>query len=120
MRLYLDDDSASPVLARMLRSEGHDVQLPQDVGLAGRKDPVHLLHAIRELRVLLSKNYSDFEDLHNLVLGSTGHHTGILVIRQDNDPTRDMSPRAIVRAIRNLAASGVPVLDTFHVLNHWR
>ena len=120
MRLYLDDDSASLLLGRLMHSAGHDVQLPRDVGLAGRKDPVHLLHAIREQRVLLSKNYSDFEDLHNLVIGSTGHHAGIVVVRQDNDPTRDISPRGVVRAIGNLESSGVAVVDTFHVLNHWR
>ena len=35
MRLYLDDDSADPRLIRLLRGDGHDVQTPADVGLAG-------------------------------------------------------------------------------------
>jgi hypothetical protein len=35
MRLYLDDDSASLLLARLLRQTGHDVCVPSDVGMAG-------------------------------------------------------------------------------------
>jgi hypothetical protein len=116
----LDDDCASPVLARRLRNDGHDVQLPGEAGLPGKKDPVHLLHAITNERALLTRNYGDFEDLHNLVVIAHGHHFGVLVIRQENDPARDMSPRAIVRSIHNLFAAGVPIADCFHVLNHWR
>ena len=59
MRLYLDEDLASPLLARLLRNAGHDVQLPADVGLGGKADPLCLTHAIREDRVLLSRNYCD-------------------------------------------------------------
>ena len=36
MRLYLDDDTAFPLLARLLRQAGHDVELPADAGLAMR------------------------------------------------------------------------------------
>jgi hypothetical protein len=57
MRLYLDDDSASALLARLLRQAGHDVQLPVEVGMSGEDDPVHLAHAIREGRVCLSHNH---------------------------------------------------------------
>jgi predicted nuclease of predicted toxin-antitoxin system len=66
MRLYLDDDSADALLARLLRQTGHDDQLPMDVGMAGEDDPVHLTHAVLDNRVLLSHNHDDFEDLHNL------------------------------------------------------
>jgi len=50
----------------------------------------------------------------------TGSHPGIFMIRQDNDPTRDMIPRAIVRSIENLGAANVPVENQFIILNHWR
>jgi hypothetical protein len=49
-----------------------------------------------------------------------GHHPGILVVRQDNDPSRDLTPKGIANAIRKLEASGVPIKDEFIVLNHWR
>lgn len=37
MKLYLDDDSASPLLAKLLGQAGHDVQSPADVGLSGEQ-----------------------------------------------------------------------------------
>jgi hypothetical protein len=33
--IFLDDNSAWPMLAKMLDNAGHDVQLPKDVGLVG-------------------------------------------------------------------------------------
>ena len=33
MKLYLDDDTASPLLAKLLRKAGHDVQIPSEVAL---------------------------------------------------------------------------------------
>jgi predicted nuclease of predicted toxin-antitoxin system len=120
MRLYLDDDSASALLARLLRKAGHDVQVPADVGMAGEDDPVHLAHAIRADRVCLSKNHHDFENLHNLILVAQGHHPGLLVVRKDNNPKRDLTDPGVVRALGKLLAAGMPLADHFHVLNQWR
>ena len=69
---------------------------------------------------MLTQNHDDFKLLHELVRLVGGHHPGMFVVRKDNDPTRDMSPKAIGRAIRNLATAGVPIADSFHILNHWR
>jgi hypothetical protein len=120
MRLYLDDDSASALLTRLLRKAGHDVQLPADVGMAGEDDPVHLIQALRDHRVLLSHNHHDFENLHNLVIFAGGHHPGIFVVRKDNNPKRDLDEKRIIGAIAKLLAAGVPIPDQFTVLNHWR
>ena len=120
MRLYLDDDSASHVLANLLRKAGHDVQLPADVGLAGKADAIHERHAIKEDRVCLTRNYDDFEDLHLLVLQAQGHHPGILVVRRDDSSKRNLSPADIVRAIRNLLAAGAPIVDQYIILNAWQ
>jgi predicted nuclease of predicted toxin-antitoxin system len=120
MRLYLDDDSAGTLLTRLLAQAGHEVQVPADVGLSGDDDPVHLAHAIQQNRVLLSHNHRDFRNLHNLVMIAQGHHPGILIVRRDNDPHRDLKPRGIVRALRNLLAAGVSFPDQFHILNQWR
>jgi DNA-binding response OmpR family regulator len=86
MRVYLDDDSAALLLARLLRQAGHDVELPADVGLSGEDDAVHLTHASKYDRVLLTGNHRDFLNLHNLIAQAQGHHPGILVVRRDNDP----------------------------------
>jgi predicted nuclease of predicted toxin-antitoxin system len=120
MRLYLDDDTASPLLAKLLRKAAHDVQMPSEVGTAAAPDPVHLTHALADKRICVTKNHDDFWILHNLIKQAQGHHPGIFVVRQDNDPTRDMTPKGIVSAIRKLKAASVLIADEFIVLNHWR
>jgi predicted nuclease of predicted toxin-antitoxin system len=120
MRLYLDDDSVEALLVRLLRHAGHDVQILADVGMAGANDPVHLTHAIREGRAILTKNYGDFQELHLLVRESQGHHPGILVVRQDANPRNTMDAYDIARAIRNLEAAGVPIVDEYTNLNAWQ
>jgi predicted nuclease of predicted toxin-antitoxin system len=120
MRLYLDDDTASPLLAKLLRKAGHDVRMPSEVGMTGAPDPVHLTRAIADGRVCMTKNHDDFWILHNLLRQARGHHPGIFVVRQDNDATRDLTPKGIVNAIRKLESAGMPVQDEFVVLNHWR
>ena len=120
LRIYLDDDSASPLLATLLRRAGHDVVIPSSLGLSGDRDPIHLARAIEEARILLSGNHEDFEDLHDLILAAKGHHPGIFIVRRDNDQRRDMKPAGIVRAIENLCNARVPLRDAIYVLNHWR
>jgi hypothetical protein len=120
MNLYLDDDSAKASLVSLLRRVGHQVAIPSDANLGGVSDPRHLMHAVRQNYVLLTKNHDDFEDLHLLVQATGGKHPGILVVRSDNDPSRDMKDRDIARAIGNLEGAGVPIANEFHILNHWR
>ncbi len=120
MKLYLDDDIASPLLASFLRKAGHDVVLPGDVGMDGQPDPAHLKCAIRDACACMTKNYDDFWLLHELILEAAGSHPGILVVRQDNDASRDLTPKGIVAAIRKLEAAGVPIANEYIVLNHWR
>ncbi len=120
MMLYLDDDSASLLLAQLLGRAGHDVQRPVEVGMVGKDDSVHLAHAVGTGRILISHNHRDFENLHDLVVAVRGIHPGILVVRKDNNPKRDLTDRGIVRAIGKLMASGVPIAGQFYVLNHWR
>jgi hypothetical protein len=120
MKPYLDDDTAAPLLAKLLRKAGHDVQMPSAVGMVGAPDAVHLTRAIADGRICLMKNHDDFWILHNLIKQAQGHHPGVFVVRQDNDPTRDLTPKGIVAAIRKLGTAGVPIQDEFTVLNHWR
>ncbi|HEY7328243.1 MAG TPA: DUF5615 family PIN-like protein [Gemmataceae bacterium] len=120
MRIYLDEDIASALLAQLLRRAGHDVLLPADLGLSGEPDTVVLRNAIREDRVLLSRNYRDFENLHLLVLEAQGQHRGILVERFDDDPKHNMTPKEIVRAVGNIEASGIFLMNEYQILNHWQ
>jgi hypothetical protein len=120
MRLYLDDDAASALLTKLLRKSEHDVQIPADIGASGAPDPLHLTSSIADNRACLTKNHDDFWLLHNLIQLAQGRHPGIFVVRQDNDPTRDLTPKGIVRAIRKCEAAGVPVENQFIILNQWR
>jgi hypothetical protein len=121
VRLYLDDDSVDPGLIRLLRRDGHDVQIPADVGLAGSSDQAHLAHAIRDQRAILTRNEGDFDDLHDLVVSAArGHHDGILVVLFDNNPRHSMSTGDVARAVRNLENAGVAIADSYHELNHWQ
>ena len=120
MRIYLDEDIASALLAQLLRRAGHDVLVPADLGLSGEADAVVLRNAIREDRSLLSRNYRDFENLHLLVLEAQGQHRGILVERFDDDPKHNMTPKDIVRAVGNIEASGISLVNEYQILNQWQ
>jgi len=120
MNLYVDDNLASHLLIVLLRAAGHTVVQPADVGLAGASDARHLTYAIGQTLITLTADYEDFLDLHNLIKAASGSHPGILVVRDETDPSRNMKARDIVRAIRNLERSGVPVADEYIILNHWR
>lgn len=120
MNLYLDDDTAKKSLIARLRKAGHTVVQPADVALSGAWDPRHLLHAIQHGLLLLTRNHDDYRDLHLLIQATGGRHAGLLVVRSDNDPMRDMKDGDIVRALQNLEQSGVPLASEFQILNHWR
>jgi uncharacterized protein DUF5615 len=116
MRLYLDDDSVDSALIRLLTAAGHDVLIPAVAGTAGQEDAIHLMRSIQTNRSFMTRNYDDFKLLHDLVLFSGGHHPGILVVRRDNDPSRDMSNRAIVQAG---AKSPAPAQDSATRFTSW-
>ncbi len=120
MNLYLDDDSAKAALVARLKKAGHQAFTPADASLSGAADARHFLHAVQHGLIMLTRNHDDFEDLHLLVQATHGQHTGIVTVRFDNDPTRDMKDHEIVRAIRNLEQSGSPTANKLHILNHWR
>ena len=120
MRLYLDEDSSSTSLVQSLRRERHDVETALESGLRGAWDPIQLIQAIQRNRVILTRNYCDFEDLHNLLAVSGGKHPGIIVIRRDDDPRRNMSVRAITRAIGKIEAANLELANQYVILNPWQ
>jgi predicted nuclease of predicted toxin-antitoxin system len=120
MRIHIDEDLASGLLAILLQKAGHDVTTPASTGLLGRSDAIQLTRAVEDDRVCLSRNHKDFEELHFLIEKANGRHPGVLVVRRENDPTRDLTEKGIVAAIRKLEAAGVPIANEYIVLNHWR
>ncbi len=120
MNLYLDEDTANRRLVTLLSNAGHSTAVPTDARLSGASDARHLIYTIQRSLVLMTRNHDDFFDLHEMVLTAQGMHPGILIIRLDNDPTRDMTPRQIVTAIGHLESTGIPLANQAYILNHWR
>jgi hypothetical protein len=96
------------------------VLVPADIGQSGQNDAVHFKNAIHDDRLLLSRNHDDFRFLHDLVLEAKGHHPGILIVCRENNPKRDLTAKAIVRAMAKLLGSRLVPADQFIILNHWR
>lgn len=120
MNIYLDDDTAARRLVTLLSNAGHVVVVPADVDLSGAPDTRHFIYAMQQALVLMTRNHDDFLDLHEVVQTAHGTHPGILIVRFDNDPTRDMTPRHIVTAISRLESATVPLENRVYILNHWR
>jgi predicted nuclease of predicted toxin-antitoxin system len=120
MNFYLDDDTADRRLVTLLSNAGHVVVVPANVHLSGASDARHFIYAIQHSLLLMTKNHTDFLDLHEVVQTAKGSHPGILIIRLDNDPNRDMTPRQIVMAIAHLESVRVPLQNQVYILNHWR
>ena len=120
MKVLIDENLSSHRLSAQIQAAGHDVVLADDAGLLSVSDARVLAWAVGQDRPVLTQDHEDFADLHVLILTCGGHHPGILIVRFDNDPRHNLTDRGIVTALGNLEASGVPIPDQLHVLNHWR
>ena len=115
LKLLIDEDSLELLLVTLLRKAGHDVITVNEVGLSGQSDRVVFDYACRQKRLLLTRNYDDFQSLHE----ANPIHPGICVVYGDANPSKQMSFKAIVKALANLEASGLPLANQFIALNHW-
>jgi hypothetical protein len=120
LQLYLDDCADSNLLVITLRRAGFPTVTPRDAGTSGFDDADHLEYAAANNYTLITKNPKHFIVLHQQWQANGRSHSGILLIYQDNNPTKDMSPADVARAIKNLLHSGLPMANEVHVLNHWR
>lgn len=120
LSIYLDDCSDDDRLINILRRAGYVVISPRDAGTLGWDDADHLQYAAQRDYALLTHNPQDFQDLHNVWQAQGRRHSGILLVYQDNDLLKDMTANDIVRALANLRASGLPMTNDIHTLNHWR
>ena len=116
LALLLDECAYKITLHRLLEHAGIQVTTAAQAGLLGVDDEAVFAYARTHGLCILTKNPSDFLELHR----ATPDHPGVFLVYQDNDVTRDMTDIEIVRAIQNLIRSGVPVAGAVHALNHWR
>ena len=115
LRLLIDEDTQAKLLVILLKRAGHDVVTVNDIDFMGRIDPLVLDFARKDNRVLLTQNCDDYEALHEI----NPNHPGILAVYNDDNPSKNMSFKAIVRAISNLEAASIPLPGQFIPLNAW-
>lgn len=120
LSLYLDDCADDDTLAALLRQAGRQVSTPRVAGTSGASDHEHLDYAARHDYTLLTKDPDDFVNLHNQWQAMNRTHSGILLIYEEKEIDKNMSRAQIVVAIDNLVASGIPIANEIHTLNHWR
>ncbi|MGQ0607507.1 MAG: DUF5615 family PIN-like protein [Chloroflexota bacterium] len=113
VRLCVDEDLRSGELLNRLRNAGHDV-IALDKGLT---DEEVWGFAQQHDAAVLTGNAADFT---GLALTDV-HHAGLLIVLAEGDATRDMTPRAIARAIERISdrhPTGLRGLTV--VVNHYR
>jgi predicted nuclease of predicted toxin-antitoxin system len=120
LSFYLDDCADDDLLAALLRRAGHQVHTPRSAGTAGASDDDHLAYAARHGYTVLTKDPDDFLDLHHHWHTTNRTHSGILLVYEEKEVSKNMSRTQIVMAIDHLVASGVPLANEIHTLNHWR
>jgi predicted nuclease of predicted toxin-antitoxin system len=86
-----------------------------DAQTIGAKDDAHFAYARQNNLILVTKNPSDFIELHH----KATEHAGLFVTYQDNLPS-DMKAPDIVRAIANIAKADIPIDGQVFSLNDWK
>jgi hypothetical protein len=118
--LYLDDCADDDILAPLLRRARHQVHTPRSAGTSGVSDEEHLSYAASHGYTLLTKDPDDFLDLHRQWRATNRTHSGILLVYEEQDVSKNMNRIQAVMAIENLVTSGIPIANEIHTLNHWR
>ena len=112
--LYLDDNLASPPMARQLQAAGHLIYLPKEHGTAGADDPIHLEMATALGAVLVTKDQSDFKKLHDEWQASGRDHAGIVLCRELEAGRRFSLLERLARLLTSEAAhNNLITLDMF-------
>ncbi|MGK7894319.1 MAG: DUF5615 family PIN-like protein, partial [Xenococcus sp. (in: cyanobacteria)] len=101
--MLIDEDTQDKVLVKLLLKAGHNVVTVNEAGLMSQPDGLVFNYAVENSRVILTHNCRDFEVIHENNL----HHFGILAIYKNDEYSKDMSFKEIVKAISNLEAAGI-------------
>ncbi len=113
--MLIDEDFQDKILVKLLLKAKHDVITANDALLSGQADTKVLNYATKNNRIVLTRNCQDFEALH---LAGT-KHSGIFGVYREANVLKNMSFPAIVKAIANIEASGILLVNQFIILNHW-
>ena len=78
VKLYFDEDM-SAVLAARLRKAGWDVLTTHQARRRSSDDRSQLIFATSQRRVLITRNYADFQRIHADSLKADESHAGIII-----------------------------------------
>jgi hypothetical protein len=120
MQIYLDDCADDDDLVAFLSQAGHSIFNPRTERTRGASDSRHREYAAARSYTLLTQNPSDFQKLHDDWQTQGRRHSGLLLVYQDNIRGKDMEQADIASALDRLLASGIPIQNDVHTLNHWR
>ena len=115
LKLLIDEDSQAKLLVTLLLQAGHNVVTVNSARLSGQTDRIVFDYACKEGRLVLTRNYDDFQALHKM----TSNHPGILVVYHDDDYSKNMTHNEITKAIANLETAKISLANQFIALNHW-
>ena len=143
MKLLIDEDTQANLISVQLRAAGHDVCAVTEAGLNDDADTVLIDYARQAVRLLLPKDCNDFTAMisrictikdrrmpeywlsiniyyaHLEISIYRDRHSPISRCGQYNNPQKDMSYAAIVRALANLESSGWDFRGEFIKVNDW-
>jgi hypothetical protein len=120
MICYLDDDVDQDLLIRLGAARSHQLISPRSLGRSGDRDALQFLYAATQRIPIMTRNANDFEALHEFALGIGGHHSGLIIVYDEEDRNKNMRPREIVRALDKLESAAVLLDDQLIALNHYR
>jgi len=115
MRFLVDED-VQTCLVFYLEDWGHSAaHVKYRADLVEEDDPVVLAAAVREGRVIVTYNVTDYEDLHRQYQAAAQHHLGIIVSRQQRAASFRNTLRWMGNLLRALSASDLA--DQVHYLH---
>jgi len=97
------DEMYPATLAEALESLGIEAVTAVGEGLAGLSDDDLFEEAVREGRVLLTENVSDFSRIAAQRLAAGEHHHGLLIALSSRFSRRPKGVRDIASAVRSIA-----------------
>lgn len=120
LKLLVDECILDKLLVAKLRAAGHDILTVMEAGLIRKPDHAVFTAAIANDRMILTINCSDFVDLAQARLAKQCSHPGVLLVYRHNQPEKEMSHDDIVKAIANLEATGIVLINWCHKLNDYK
>lgn len=85
---WLLDEVLPPSCAVELRSLGHDASTVLELGMAGAEDADVFARAIKEARLVVTENFSDYTTLVSDALNGRQPCAPVVFVRRENLPRR--------------------------------